>query len=78
MEPLGARDAHKLPRITGSNPGSKKVSEGPNRDVGIATVGQSDSCSIYQQHGEATIKDYPREVTIKVAASNQLNMVYQV
>ena len=39
MEPLGARDAHKLPRITGSNPGSKNISERPNRDVNIATVG---------------------------------------
>ena len=51
MEPLGARDAHKLPRITGSNPGSKNVSEGPNRDVSVATVGQSDTVAYIKNMG---------------------------
>ena len=55
LEPLGARNAHKLPRITGSNPGSKNLSEGPDREISVITVGKSNICSIYQQHGGYSI-----------------------
>ena len=51
MEPLGAKNADKLPRITGSNPSSKNLSEGPDREISVVAVGQSNSCTIYQQYG---------------------------
>ena len=64
MEPFGARNAYKLPRITGSNSGSKNLSEGPDREVSVVTVGQSNSCSVYQQHGGYSI---PRQTDLAKA-----------
>ena len=51
LEPLRAGNAHKLPRITGGNPGNQNLPEGSSRSISVVTAGQSDSCSIHQQHG---------------------------
>ena len=51
LEPLGTGNAHKLPRITDSNPGNQNLLEGSSRSISVVTAGQSDSCSIHQQHG---------------------------
>ena len=55
MEPLGAGNAHKLPRVTGSNSSSKDLSEGSDRAVSTVTAGQSNSCSLHQQHGRYSV-----------------------
>ena len=51
LESIGETNAHKLPGIIGSNLSSEILCEGSNRDCSTATAGQSNSCSIYQQHG---------------------------
>ena len=54
-EPLGTGNAYKLPRITGSNPSSKDLSEEPDRIISIVIAGQLYSCSVYQQHGRYSV-----------------------
>ena len=51
LESFRAGDAHKLPRTVGSHIGSENIHERPNGSVSAVTAGQSDSCSIHQQHG---------------------------
>ena len=55
MEPIRAGNAHKLPRVTGSNSSSKDLSEGSDRAVSTVTAGQSNSGSLHQQHGRYSV-----------------------
>ena len=51
LESHGERDAHKLPRVAGSDPSSQDLLEESSRSISVATAGQSNSGSVHQQYG---------------------------
>ena len=51
LEQFRTRDAYKLPGVTGSHAGGAVLHEGSVRSIYTSSVGQPDSCSIYQQYG---------------------------
>ena len=60
LESVGETNAHKLLGIVGSNLSTEILCKGSNRDSSTTTAGQSNSCSIYQQHGGYSVTPVDR------------------